>query len=75
MWQGLGNGCGGLQGWLLWEDIRSCPHVGQTQLQQTPEGTWHWPKQYQSTTVNILVTTYLRKGKKKKMMQQLGDGS
>lgn len=43
MWQGFGSS-EGLQGWLLWELISSCPHVEQSQFQVALRWTQHRPK-------------------------------
>lgn len=50
---------GSLQGWLLWDDTRSCPHVRQRQFQVAPGGS--------CLSCDIGGTSaiiYLRKGKK-----------
>lgn len=38
-----------LQGWPLWNETRSCPHVKHSEFQPASKGTWQWPKvsQYQ----------------------------
>lgn len=54
----------GLQGWFLWENIRSFSCVQQRQHQPAPRGTTRWPRLSLAVMVVVPVGNVFNKGKK-----------